>query len=279
MQYLVTSDWVEHQLGKEKIRLVDCRFDLGDPMKGREQYVEEHIPGAVHFDLEKDMSSEVSNHGGRHPLPDIDDFSEKVSRAGIDKDTKVVAYDDQGGAMAARLWWMLMYAGHSDVYVLDRPFSLWKEEGRPVEHKIPEYEHKVFIPNIEPNLLVHLEEVKLALHDDTVTLIDARDEDRYKGKQDMVDGVAGHIPGARHYFWKDILDEKGKWKSGEKLKQHFKDLSKEDDIFSYCGSGVTACVNVLALKDAGYENARLYAGSWSDWITYDDLPIEKEEDT
>ncbi|WP_158735378.1 sulfurtransferase [Alteribacillus sp. YIM 98480] len=278
MRYLVTSGWLEQQLNKKEYRVVDCRFHLDAPYKGRDLYKEGHIPGAVYFDLEMDMSAEEENHGGRHPLPDMNDFAEKLSNCGIDKSTKVVAYDDQGGAMAARFWWMLMYLGHKDVYVLDRPFSIWKEEKRPVEQHIPTYEPKVFLPEIEPHLLVHLEEVKLVLQDKTAALIDARDKDRFKGKRDNVDGIAGHIPGARHYFWKNVLDESGKWKDSNKLKTYFKDLPKEDDIFSYCGSGVTACVNVLALKEAGHENARLYAGSWSDWITYDDLPIETDKD-
>ncbi|RSL33421.1 sulfurtransferase [Salibacterium salarium] len=275
MRYLVTPSWLLHQLNTENVRVVDCRFQLGAPDQGQKEYRQAHIPGAVYFDLEKDMSQPVDTHGGRHPLPDMEEFASKLSDAGIDQETTVVAYDDQGGAMAARFWWMLMYLGHEKTFVLDRPFSQWKQSEFPVDPHVPSFESRSFVPQVEPNRIVHLEEVKLALQEDGVQLIDGRDEERYLGKKDNVDGVAGHIPGAEQYFWKDVLDEKGVWKDKEALKHHFKDLDDDKKIFSYCGSGVTACVNVLALKEAGYENPKLYVGSWSDWISYDDLPINR----
>ncbi|RSL33771.1 sulfurtransferase [Salibacterium salarium] len=275
MKYLVTPSWLLNQLDRDNLRVVDCRFHLENPEQGRKEYRDAHIPGAVYFDLEKDMSAPVGIHGGRHPLPEIDDFADCLSEAGIDQDTTVIAYDNQGGAMAARFWWMLRYLGHQKSFILDRSFSHWKQLNYPLEQEVPSYENKKFTPQLEPNNLVHLEEVKLSLQQDGIQLIDGRDEKRYEGIEDNVDGVPGHIPGAKQYFWKDVLDENGVWKNTEELQAHFKNVADADQILSYCGSGVTACVNVLALMEAGYNSPRLYAGSWSDWISYDDLPINK----
>ncbi|WP_240375543.1 sulfurtransferase [Bacillus piscicola] len=278
MSNIVTAQWLEEHLGNdENIRIADCSFYLNDSQRGRQEYEEAHIPGAVYVDLEKDLSGEKDTYGGRHPLPDIDVFAEKLGKSGIDQHTKVVAYDNQGGMMAARFWWMLRYVGHEDVYVLDRPFSHWRKEDRPVATDIPSIEEKRFDVDIVPNLKAPLEEVKLALHEDSVALIDARDYERFAGKSERIDRKAGHIPGASHYFWKHVLDEEGRWKSQSSLQEHFRPLLDEKEVISYCGSGVTACVNILGLQEAGYDNARLYVGSWSDWSSYDDLPVEKEE--
>ncbi|SFP43076.1 sulfurtransferase [Salibacterium halotolerans] len=275
MTYIVDPEWVNDACQREDVRIVDCRFQLGEPEAGKAAYEKEHLPGAVHIDLERDLSAPAEPVGGRHPLPDMDEFADILSEAGIDHHTDVVAYDDQGGAMAARFWWMMMYAGHERTFVMDRPFSLWKEEGYPVESRQPELKRKEFILRIQPQMLASIEEVKLALHEESSRIIDGRDERRYRGETDPVDHTAGHIPGAGHYFWKDVLDEHLIWKGPKELKDHFQHLPEENRIYSYCGSGVTACVNVLALNEAGYENPRLYAGSWSDWISYGDLPVEK----
>ncbi|MFD2704483.1 sulfurtransferase [Salibacterium lacus] len=276
MKYIVEPEWVEKVRSRLDVRIVDCRFQLGKPEAGKQAYQNEHIPGAVHMDLEKDLSAAEESYGGRHPLPDMDQFSEALSEAGIDQDTMVIAYDDQGGAMAARFWWMMMYAGHARTFVMDRPFSLWKQEGYPVESREPEWKRREFTAGIQPQMLASVEEIKLALHEESSRIIDGRDEKRYRGETEPVDHTAGHIPGAEHYFWKGVLNENQIWKRPEELKSHFYQLPEEEKIYSYCGSGVTACVNVLALKEAGYENPRLYAGSWSDWISYGDLPVEKD---
>ncbi|MFZ4452324.1 sulfurtransferase [Salibacterium aidingense] len=275
MKYIAAPAWLDKRKKEDNVRIVDCRFQLDNPDAGRTGYQESHIPGAVYFDLEKDLSGTVNTHGGRHPLPNMEEFAEKLSKAGIDQNTEIIAYDDQSGAMAARFWWMLRYMGHDKTFVLDRSFSEWEKEGRPVESRKPEFSFKRFIPQLQPNMLAPLEEVKLALHDKDASLIDGRDAKRYDGEQDKVDHTAGRIPGAEHYYWKEVLDKKGRWKTTKALEEHFRELSKQEKIISYCGSGVTACVNILALKEAGFDQARLYAGSWSDWISYDDLPISR----
>ncbi|MFB5661720.1 sulfurtransferase [Alteribacillus sp. HJP-4] len=277
MHSIVTADWTEKQLQNETTRIVDCRFELQDPKAGIAAYEKKHITGAVHFDLEEDLAAPAEEYGGRHPLPDLDILVKKLSAAGIDQETTVIAYDDQGGAMAARFWWLLRYLGHQQVHVLGQPFSLWEKEGRPVDTETPDFAEKFFIADMEPNMLAHIEEVKLSLHDDETILIDARDEKRFKGIEDNVDPVAGHIPGAKHYFWRNVINDKGEWKSKSELQKLFAPLQNES-VISYCGSGVTAAVNILAMSEAGYDMPRLYAGSWSDWVSYRDLPVEKSEE-
>ncbi|MGY4690064.1 sulfurtransferase [Salibacterium sp. K-3] len=275
MNTIVKPEWVERKRKDEGVRVVDCRFQLGDPDAGRTAYLKDHIPGAVYMDLDKDLSAPVETHGGRHPLPDMETFAETLSTAGIDHDTEVIAYDDQGGAMAARFWWMMTFAGHRSTFVLDRPFSTWKQEGFPSTSEETDIKRKEFEPDIQPDMLASVEEMKLALHEETSAIIDGREGARYRAEQEPVDHTAGHIPGAENYYWKEVLDKDSVWKNTEDLQRHFQDLQKDEKIYSYCGSGVTACVNILALKEAGFEYPRLYAGSWSDWISYDDLPVEK----
>ncbi|OYD06180.1 sulfurtransferase [Paludifilum halophilum] len=267
---IVTPDWLNHHLEDSDLTVVDCRFELGDPEAGRKAYQNDHIPGAVYMDLEKDLSGKTRKHGGRHPLPDMNRFVEKIGRFGIGEGVRVIAYDDQGGAMAARLWWMLDYLGHEEVHVLDGGYQGWKEKGYPVTAEEPEPTATTFTPQIRRrSQLADMEDVKYHRG----TLIDSRDPDRFSGKTEPIDPKAGHIPGAINYFWKNNLADGQRWKSAEALKQDFAFLSDEEGPIIYCGSGVTACANLLALRLAGVSKARLYAGSWSDWITYEENPV------
>lgn len=276
MSFLISSEWLDEHRRDEHVRVVDCRFELKDAAAGHEAYVKDHIPGAVFIDVEKHLSAQAGTHGGRHPLPDMDFFAQVLSERGIDMQTTVVAYDDQGGMGAARFWWLMQYAGHTNTYVLDRSYSHWVEEEFPITDEIPTPLMKQMIIDREPNQLVHLEEIKQQLRNEHVALVDARSYERYAGENEEVDAVSGHIPGAYHYFWKDVLREDGTWKSQSELRDHFQELEGFDEVISYCGSGITACVNVLGMREAGIEQVRLYNGSWSDWISYPDLPIEKE---
>lgn len=273
MKNIVSLKWLLARMYESDIVIVDCRFQLGKPESGREAYTESHIPGAVYLDLEKDLSAPIEEHGGRHPLPDIAALTVTLSKAGIGNATRVVAYDDQGGAMASRLWWLLKYLGHEEVYVLDEGFTAWKNAGFPVSA-----EQKVLIPaqflaTVQHNLLVEVDEVREKLGDDAVTIIDSREGARYRGEVEPIDHVAGHIPGAINRFWAEGRDADGKYKSGEAQAARFEGLPVDGETIVYCGSGVTACPNVLALDEAGFTNVRLYAGSWSDWITYEGNPI------
>jgi thiosulfate/3-mercaptopyruvate sulfurtransferase len=274
MNYVVEAQWLAEHLQDEAVCIIDCRFDLSNPSWGQQQYTEEHIPNAFYFDLDKDLSGKVTSHGGRHPLPDMELLIEKLSDAGIGQNTTVVAYDSQHGAMASRLWWMLTYLGHQKVYVLNGGFPGWKKQSLPTTSQIPVFTRKNFIAYPKHHMLVHMNDVKERLekgHD--FLLVDSREPNRYKGLEEPIDNKAGHIPTARNYFWKDGMTDEGMIRSIKEQEERFQGIDKEKEIIVYCGSGVTACPNVLALKMAGFQNVKLYGGSWSDWISYENNPI------
>ncbi|PFZ10625.1 sulfurtransferase [Bacillus pseudomycoides] len=274
---IVTVGWLRDHIEDEHVCVVDCRFDLANPNWGRKQYEKEHIPHALYFDLNLDLSSSITEHGGRHPLPNLEDFAEKLSQAGIDENTTVVAYDSQAGAMASRLWWLLTYVGHQKAYVLNGGFPAWKDQNLSTTAEVPTIERKKFIPNVQDNMLVTMKDVKEKIRTNAdVTLIDSREPKRYAGAEESVDPKAGHIPTAENYFWKDGITAEGQFKDKEEQEDRFRYLSKEKETIVYCGSGVTACPNVLALQTAGFRNVKLYAGSWSDWISYPENQIVKE---
>lgn len=272
-KYIVPMEWLQGQLGNNKVRIVDCRFILGKPNKGHEEYEEGHLPGAIYLDLEKDLSGPKLEHGGRHPLPDVQKLSETFSLAGIDETVSVIAYDDQGGAMASRLWWLLTYLGHDKAYVLNQGIGAWENAGLPMTREVPVIEPKTFVPRVQTHMLVCMEDVRERKEMPHVVLLDSRESNRYKGIEEPIDPVAGHIPGALNYFWKGSLDEKGAFKTQDELQMHFKEIPTDQEVIVYCGSGVTACPNILALKEAGYKNVLLYGGSFSDWCSYPENPI------
>ncbi|MFD3446047.1 sulfurtransferase [Microbacteriaceae bacterium 4G12] len=276
MSYTVEIDWLADHLQNENIRIIDCRFDLSNPSWGREQYKQGHIPNALYFDLNIDLSKEITTHGGRHPLPDMELFVEKLADAGIQEDTTVVAYDSQNGAMASRLWWMLTYLGHTKTYILNGGYPAWEKKQLPITAQIPVFTKKSFVAYPKHQLLVSMEDVKERIEKQAdFYLIDSREQRRYEGAEEAIDKKAGHIPTALHYFWKDGVTDEGYLKSSEEQEERFHKLDKTKEVIVYCGSGVTACPNVLALKTAGFEQVKLYSGSWSDWISYEDNPVEK----
>ncbi|HZG60047.1 MAG TPA: sulfurtransferase [Anoxybacillus sp.] len=275
MKYVVSNEWLVNRLNDEQVRIIDCRYYMGDAPRGLREYVQGHIPGALYFDLEMDLSAPSGEHGGRHPLPNMDEFIEKLSTAGIDNNTIVVAYDSQASSMASRFWWMLRYLGHEQVYMLDGGYENWVEESYPVTTDVPHFPRKTFVANIQPQMLATVEEVREAMKNQTALLIDSREPKRYLGIEEPIDRVAGHIPGAKNYFWREGLTEDACWKKSSEQEQRFADIPKDQAVIVYCGSGVTACPNVLALTEAGYTNVKLYVGSWSDWISYPENPIAK----
>ncbi|MBB5323045.1 thiosulfate/3-mercaptopyruvate sulfurtransferase [Anoxybacillus tepidamans] len=277
MKHIVSPQWLVDRLYDDHVRIIDCRFYLGNPSRGINEYIHDHIPCAFYFDLEKDLSGPVQTHGGRHPLPPFNEFVAKLSAAGIDEKTTVVAYDDQDGAMAARFWWLLRYLGHSHVYVLDGGYTKWKEAGYPTTEEIVTVEERTFVPVYQPSLLATVEDVRQAVEQATAVLIDSREHKRYLGVEEPIDRVAGHIPSAKNMFWKDSLTAAGYWKQPREQEKRFASIPKQERIIVYCGSGVTACPNVLALLEAGYTNVQLYVGSWSDWISYREHPIATGE--
>lgn len=269
----VSAEWLRERLNHKEIVIADCRFVLGHPVAGKEAYDIGHLPGAVYFDLERDLSDTIGIHGGRHPLPNAIQLAEKLGDAGIDRTKIVVAYDDQGGAMASRLWWILKYYGHARVYVLDGGFTRWNNLGYEVTPEIPPSNGNTFLPQLQEGWLLNAEEVRQRLRQKDTILVDSREEKRYLGLEEPIDKVGGHIPGAENYFWRNGFTAEGALKEPEQLKEIFKGLDASKEIVVYCGSGVTACPNILALTEAGFHNVKLYGGSWSDWITYPGNPI------
>lgn len=276
MKHIVSVNWVKEHLNE--LTVIDCRFHLPAPDKGRAEYHDHHIPGAHYMDLNKDLSSTVCTHGGRHPLPDFQELHSKLENIGVHDGSRVVIYDDQNGAMASRLWFLLKVLGHENVWIMDEGYSEWVKQGFPVTSEVPSQEKRgTFTFNVEEDLLMDMEVVKSQLstfESGSAYLLDAREPNRYMGVEEPIDKVAGHIPGALNFFWMENV-ENGKWKETELLKARFSSLDPSKEIVVYCGSGVTACPTFLALKEAGYEKVKLYAGSWSDWISYTNNPISK----
>lgn len=275
MNVIIDKEWLLKNLNKQNVRIVDCTFSLADPKKGKQEYVQNHIPGACYFDLEEDLSGKVAEHGGRHPLPAIDEFIHKLERAGIDENTTVISYDQGECAFAARFWWLLQYLGHKKVFVLDGGFKGWREGNYPVTTEVPTYQKTHFKPDINHDLLASMEEVKAVVEKQNFNkvLIDSREERRYLGLEEPIDKKAGRIPGAINRPWFEGIGA-GYYKPVEIQKQRFLEINPEKEIIVYCGSGVTATPNFLALKAAGFEKVKLYLGSFSDWISYQDNEIE-----
>lgn len=276
MEYVVNQEWLLEQLANKDVKIVDCRFSLSKPDEGERLYKESHILGAYYFDLEKQLSAPVSKHGGRHPLPDIEQFRREIEKAGIENTKTVVAYDGGEGAFASRFWWLLTYIGHDKVYVLNGGFKGWVEAGYPTTKEVPKPESAQYKVSIRKEMLATYEEIKeiVANKKKSPILIDSREKARYLGKEEPIDKIPGHIPGAMHKFWAEGL-ENGFFKGSEEQKKRFAELDQKEPIIVYCGSGVTATPNYIALKIAGYQNVKLYAGSYSDWVSYSDNPVEK----
>lgn len=268
-QFVVSAEWLFEHLDDPQVVIVDCRFSLADPILGQQQYQASHISKAYYLDLNQDLSSPVGEHGGRHPLPNPTDLANKLSAIGVNSpSTLVVAYDDSRLAFAARLWWLLRYLGHEQVAVLTGGFAGWQKAGYPVTDIIPEPRIATFVPQIQTQMVVDREEVKTRKDSPEVVLVDSRESDRFSGEREPIDKIAGHIKGAVNYPWQEVTDSSGYLLSPQEQSQRFSKLEKAEEIFVYCGSGVTACVNLLSLELAGIKGAKLYAGSWSDWISY-----------
>lgn len=275
MKYIKDQEWLLKSLNETNVRIVDCRFSLANPEKGRTEYLKGHISGAVFFDLEKDLSSPIQAHGGRHPLPILKEFIDKLENAGIDETTIVIAYDNGEGAFAARFWWLLRYLGHENVYVLDGGYNEWVGANYPVTEDIPAFEKTAFHFQIRPELMATTEEVKEVVEKQlgSKILIDSREEKRYKGLEEPIDKKAGHIPGAINFPWMEGLSG-SRYKQAAEQRQRFSNIDPSKQIIVYCGSGVTAAPNYLTLKEAGFERVKLYVGSFSDWISYENNKIE-----
>jgi thiosulfate/3-mercaptopyruvate sulfurtransferase len=267
--------------------IIDCRFDLARPAWGAQAYAAGHIPHALYADLDHDLSAARTRISGRHPLPDVPKLAAAFGRFGIDATVQVVAYDQGTGAVAARLWWLLRWLGHHRVAVLNGGFAAWERAGLPqksgAEHRAPR--HFTAVP--DESLLVAGAAVAAAVSSGAVSsgrmlLVDARSADRFAGENETLDPVAGHIPGARNHPFAANLDAEGRWHSAAVLRRAWDNTLRgvpARQVVAMCGSGVTACHNLLALELAGLSGARLYAGSWSEWITDPAHPVARGPET
>jgi len=253
--------------GGNDLVVLDCRFNLMNPAQGEQLYLEGHIPGAVYIDLDRDLSSPITDQTGRHPLPDYDHLAERLRQSGVSFDSQVVVYDDCAGAMAGRAWWLLKVLGHTAVAVLDGGYPAWHAAALPVTAEPGSVVLGNFSANIDNSMIVTVSEIES--DDQGKQLIDARTVERFRGEQEPIDPVAGHIPGAINRPLQLNLTEAGLFKSAAQLKHEWQALlagRNPDQIIHYCGSGVTACHNYLAMEIAGLSGSQIYAGSWSEWI-------------
>lgn len=268
---VVSADWLADRI--DDVVVIDVRWQPGtDERAGWESYLESHIPGAAFIDLERDLSGAAGPVVGRHPLPDAERFAGTMQRAGVNEGDTVVAYDDVGGAYAARLVWMLRVTGR-EAALLDGGLDAWDRELSTAVTVRPQGDFSA-IPWPD-DALADADLVDELRQRDDALVIDARDEDRYAGEREPFDDVAGHIPGAVNAPYRDNLDDSGRFASEQALRERYAKLGADDaaEVVVYCGSGVTSCHDILALERAGIADVRLYPGSWSGWSTDDDRPV------
>jgi len=264
LPHLEDADWA----------IVDCRFDLADPDWGERAWRMAHIPHALYAHLDRDLSGALTSASGRHPLPTVAALARTFSRFGIDRAVQVVAYDQLAGSFAARLWWLLRWLGHREVAVLNGGFAAWERAGLPVSGAPGARAGRQFVPAVQAGMLADTLEIERALGSGALAraaplLIDARSAERFAGREETIDTVAGHIPGARNHPSARNHDAQGRFLPSTQLRSLWEATLAGQSaaaVISMCGSGVTACDNLLALELLGLKGARLYAGSWSEWI-------------
>jgi thiosulfate/3-mercaptopyruvate sulfurtransferase len=262
----------------KKLLICDCRYDLADHELGAKLYRASHIPGARYVDLGSELSAAKTGLNGRHPLPKRETFAQHLAHMGLNQDTLLVAYDSSGSTYAARLWWMARWVGHTRVVVLDGGLKAWEAAGYETTEHVPEARLKGnFVIGPERVKLVDLDNMKAGLGQAGRLIVDARANDRFHGQNETIDKLAGHIPGARNRPCGQNLREDSKFKDAASLRNEFEQLLgglTPDQVVSSCGSGVTACNNLIAMELAGLTGASLYGGSWSEWSAQPDAPIE-----
>lgn len=275
---LISADRLAERLHGPSFVVVDCRYKLDDTSWGEREYLKTHIPGAAYASLGRDLASPSNGRNGRHPLPDIDRLTATFGRFGIADGVQVVAYDQDSGMFASRLWWLLRWLGHDASAVLDGGFARWIADGYPTSSGEERREPRTFHAAPRAGLLVDANDVASRMNRSDWRLVDARSPERYRGEIESLDKVAGHIPGATNHFFQWNLDDRGMFRPPEDLRARFQQVTGDvspDRVVCYCGSGVTACHNLLALEHAGLQGAKLYPGSWSEWSSDPARPIER----
>jgi thiosulfate/3-mercaptopyruvate sulfurtransferase len=274
---LISVQDLAARLNDPGLVIFDCRHDLMKPDAGAQAYAQSHIPGARFAHSDKDLAGPKTGRNGRHPLPDPQAFVAWLGGQGVDVSSQVVAYDSAGGAAATRLWWMVRWLGHQAVAVLDGGWEAWVHGPGPVTAELPKVVPAAFVGKPH-DMSVDVEFVRSHLNDPAVVVVDARSAERYRGEVEPIDPVAGHIPGARNRLYKDNLDANSRFKPAAQLREEFLRLlagAQPDQVVHQCGSGVSACHNLLAMEIAGLPGAKLYPGSWSEWCADPARPVAR----
>lgn len=275
MKNFISSNWLKENINNKDILIFDVRYELGNEDYGLEEYKKGHIPGAIFIPMEDVLTGEVRKHGGRHPLPNLDDFANDMNNYGVDDSKTVVVYDDGELAMAGRLWWMLKYIGKKEVFVLNGGISQWKEQGYDLSVEETKFNKgEKLTLEINDKMVADVQDVRKAIEDKKTVIVDSRTSDRYMGEVEPIDKIPGHIPTAVNYSWKELVENFSDLDL-EKLDVHYRDLKPYDRIIAHCGSGITGIVNIMFLDEIGLESA-LYLGGYSDWISYDENIIINE---
>lgn len=274
MGNLIDAAELATRMDDDTLRIVDVRSNLSDPSAGRRAYLAGHLPGAIYLHLDDDLSAQVrpDGLGGRHPLPAPDTFAARLGEVGIGDAHHVVAYDDAGGAIAARLWWLLRWIGRDRVQLLDGGVHAWTAAGGELVSGPQRYPAAISTARPDPDMVVDADDVAARLEDPARVLVDARAAERYRGEVEPLDRKAGHVPGALNLPYADNLVG-GRLRPPAELRSRFEPLAEVEEVVVYCGSGVTAAHDALAMEEAGLPLPRLYPGSWSDWSSRDDLPV------
>lgn len=262
------------------ILVIDCRFDLSNPQAGQQQYAQNHLPGAVFLDLDKDLCGVKTGTNGRHPLPERETLAQKLRTLGVNQNTSIIVYDQQDSMFAAHLWWLLQWLGHTHVRVLDGGLVTWENKGGPLSTELPPARPEGNFQAQQPlTPTVNADQILRNLGSSQLYIIDARAPERFRGEVEPLDPAAGHIPGAINRFFKQNLQADGTFKAPEQLHQKWVQILNDhplDTVVHQCGSGVSACHNLLSMVHAGFNMAALYPGSWSEWSASPERPIAQE---
>lgn len=277
---IISAQDLKDIIDDDNVRVFDCRFSLKDPQGGMKSYQAGHLPNAQFADMDTQLSSAMTEASGRHPLPEVDVFIDQLKQWGVNNDTQVIAYDDISGAFAARLWWMMRWLGHNKVAVLNGGMKQWTDAGYELTQDATEFAKGEFSGSANMEWLVDIDTVQAELANNSITLIDARAADRFTAKDQKTDPVPGHVPGANNLPFGGNLTKDGLFESPEVIKQRYADVVNDQsltNVVNMCGSGVTACHNLLAQAVAGLPPTKIFIGSWSQWIRDPSRPVATGE--
>lgn len=274
-QTIISVEELNNNLNNINWFVFDCRFMLKDPAGGLSKFNQGHIPGAQFADMDKDLSSAMTASSGRHPLPDPEELIAKLKKWGVNNTSQVICYDDMSGAFAARMWWLMKWLGHENVAVLDGGIEKWTAAGLSLETDVQSKPTGSFSATADNEMWVDVNFVQQQLEQGNINLLDARSEERFTAKDSKTDPVAGHVPGAKSFPFSGNLTQQGLFQSSDELKNRFANefAAQHTEVINMCGSGVTACHNLLAMTIAGLPMSRLYVGSWSEWIKEKSRPV------